>query len=338
MPARLSRRSLLAAAALGGLGACGGGDDRTRSWPARTVAPVASRKVRSADARAVRLLRRLPLGGRDELVGIAFRQGGGEVVVGDGAGVLRGVPLRGGEPSVLADGDGRVWGIAIRGDGRLAWVDDAGVLRVQGRRPLRQATAWLSVAWAPRGDVLAAGSDDGRIVVLRSTERRELRGHELAVLGLAWHPRTGRLGSSDQSGSARVWPSDGGHPIRLDYEDADFGADMNGLTWLPEPHRLATASQDGVVRLWDVARRRVEHRLEGADSWSRPVTLSPAGDLLASSGADGVIRLWDPDTGTARAAIRGDGTTVWGLAWSPDGRGLVSAGSDGALRIYGLPG
>jgi WD40 repeat protein len=337
MPARLTRRSLLAAAALGGLGACGG-EDRPRPRPNRAARPVAGRPVRSADVRGLRLLRRLPLGDSAELVGIAFRPGGGEVAVGDGVGVLRGAPIRGGDPTVLADGDGRVWGVAVRRDGRLAWADGAGVLRIEGRAPVRQAVAWVSVAWAPRGDVLAAGSDDGRIVILRGSDRRELRGHDLAVLGLARHPRTGRLASSDQSGSARVWPHDGGDPIRLDYEKADFGADMNGLTWLHEPHRLATASQDGIVRLWDVVRRRVEHRLEGADGWSRPVALSPAGDLLASSGVDGVIRLWDPETGARRAAVRGDGTTVWGLAWSPDGRALVSAGADGALRVYGLPG
>ena len=61
--------------------------------------------------------------------------------------------------------------------------------------------------------------------------------------------------------------------------------------WLRGPHRMATASRNGIVRRWDVTRRRVEHRLEGADGWSRPVALSPAAELLASSGVDGVIRL-----------------------------------------------
>lgn len=66
----------------------------------------------------------------------------------------------------------------------------------------------LHCAWNPDGTRLAAGFEDGRLLmwdVSSGEVTLSLRGHEARVCELAWSPDGRRLASVDEAGTVRIW-------------------------------------------------------------------------------------------------------------------------------------
>ena len=78
-----------------------------------------------------------------------------------------------------------------------------------------QTPSGFSLSWSPDGSVLAAGTDDGTIVLhhLASGRQRTLMGHQDKVWQLDFHPTQPLLTSSSYDGSMRLWDAHEGKTI-----------------------------------------------------------------------------------------------------------------------------
>jgi WD40 repeat protein len=229
------------------------------------------------------------------------------------------------------------------------------------------------VAFSEDGDLLAAGNDDGGVLVCDSLSGqpvRTLRGHEGRVYAVAFGRGDRILATGSSDGTVRLWDPADGRCLRV--LDGHRGG-VWPMVLSPDGRLLATGDADGVLRLWDVAagqvaRARPGHappiytaaftpdsavlvvgdtttlrRYEIADMAAReldghlgPVyraAFTPEGDMLATGDRGGAVRLWDR-TGRLRHELTGHTGRVYTLAFRPDGGCLASGDTDGQIRLW----
>jgi len=216
-----------------------------------------------------------------------------------------------------------------------------------------------SVAFSPRGGLLASGSWDGTIKLWdvengRFKLKSTLRGDWDEVEAVAFSPdgaTIAGLGTGFDGapfGAVALWKVGDSQARPLVRENGKLDA----IAFSPDGRLLATASGDSrSVTLWDVASGETratmtDHR---GPIWS--VAFSPDGKTLAAASgkvpavahpadADqrGEIKLWDLSRRVPRPhlSLAGHGYGIAAVAFSPDGMTLASGGFDRSVKLWNV--
>ena len=163
------------------------------------------------------------------------------------------------------------------------------------------------------------------------TLRRRLRGHQGAVLTVAYHPTGKVLASGGIDGKVFLWDAATGANLAILKDHKSW---VNGLGFSPDGSLLASCSSDGTVKLWNVAGKSVQATLEGKAAELRSLAWAPDGKRLAVGTRYGTIQVWDIATREKKQTLTGLAGDVWSIAFSPDGSRL--AGVDGDWNRPGL--
>ena len=210
-------------------------------------------------------------------------------------------------------------------------------------RPLAAFTKfpdWVaSVAFSPRGDLLAAGSY-GTISLIDVREKKEMATLEEKsgfVKSLAFSP-DGKLLVGGSYQVAGVW--DVISHMRLRSLKGHRGY-ITGVAFSPDGSRIATSSEDETVRVWDSAQGAAQLTLVGHELPVTGVAFAPGGRMVSSCSGDstrpgikGDIRLWDAASGNALRTITGHSRGLNALAFSPDGKLVASASTDETVKLF----
>ncbi|WP_406396869.1 WD40 repeat domain-containing protein [Streptomyces uncialis] len=208
-----------------------------------------------------------------------------------------------------------------------------------------------SVAYAPKGLLLAAASTDDALVRLWDVRRRgrprplprHLTGHEAPVQSVAFAPDGLTVAAGAEDGTVRLW--DVSAPTRpapvATLPDAHRGGALT-VTFAPDGRTLATGGADGRVRLWNVRDpddvRPAGKPLVAHTGWITSVAFAPDGRALATGSQDGTARLWDvSDRDRARPVgipLTAHGDWVNSVAYSPDDDTLATGGRDRTVRLW----
>jgi WD40 repeat protein len=195
-----------------------------------------------------------------------------------------------------------------------------------------------SVAFDPRGDMLAAGGAD-RTVTLWSYPVGRRFGVPLVV-------SAGIVNSVAVSPDDRLVASTGGVGASVVLTDLRSGRRVSNLrparggasavAFAPRGGLLAVASFGGLIQLWSVpGDRPLGGPLRGHVGEITSIAFNPTGTELVSGGVDGTVRLWDIRThrevGSSLPERFG---AVYSVAVSPDGS-TVAAGTAGrAIELW----
>ena len=233
----------------------------------------------------------------------------------------------------------------------------------------------LSLAYAPAGGAVAAGTAGGRLVLWHpgGHDRRSFR--LAGPVTVVAYDRPGRRLLAVGGGQVTI------RNARTGRQTARISArGVADAAFLGDGKLIVTAGRDGLL-LWRAATGRRIRRLPGsrfdtgvavaADGhtvaaiaggingrvtpWlydtqgvrkpkqlrqrgAKAIGFSPDGRLLASGSADGTTVIWDAHTGARIELLADEGKTVRDLSFSPDSSFLATASSDGAVRVWRIHG
>jgi WD40 repeat protein len=198
----------------------------------------------------------------------------------------------------------------------------------------------FTVAFAPDGRIVAAGSEDFRremddVLWLWNAATGELEAtlaerKGAAIWSIAFSPDGRTLALGSERGVA-LWDVPTGK-VR-----ASLGTDMiRSVAFSPDGTWLASGTADGALRLWNMLTNREQAVKDKHRGIVYSLAFSPDGTILASGGQDGVVRLWNTTTADIVATIRIPQTWVTSVAFSPDGALLATGSSDNLIRLWNV--
>jgi WD40 repeat protein len=135
----------------------------------------------------------------------------------------------------------------------------------------------------------------------------------------------------DLDSRARIWPGDGGPPIKTLQNVAS-------VAFSPSGNELLVADGEATARILQASDGKEIGLLRGHTDIVNDARFSPEGDLIVTSSDDGTVRVWQTATDGAVAALAASGfshrepTSLREAMLASDGR-LVTV-SDGGVRLY----
>lgn len=219
-------------------------------------------------------------------------------------------------------------------------------------------TGILCVAFAPDGETLVSGSEDGVMRLWQVGDWVPL--HTLAqpgtVLSVAFVPDGTTLASWSNDGWVRLWQVSDGKLLRMLEGHVD---QVWGIAFSSDGQTLASGSGDGTVRLWRVvdwaplrtlkwyARQRVtdeplahalnymRQAMRKYTGWINNFAFSPDGQIIALGLSHYIaLGLWQVSDGTPLRWLMGHKDWVHGVAFSSNGQILASGSRDQTVRLW----
>jgi WD40 repeat protein len=208
------------------------------------------------------------------------------------------------------------------------------------KRPLTgHTTNIVSVAFSRDGTLVAAGAEDGSIVVWHVQSERQLGTLEgkSGTVNCFFEPNGRDLLSGSADGTITQWDL---LPMKMiDTPVEHIGASISSIFLSPDGYVRSLAAQDNRVLIIDVNNDPpLGHRITvSSDVGSSNVALSPDGRFLAFSGEFGGILEWDFTRSELKGAPLSDHSRkVTSLAYAPDGKVLVSGSVDGSVIFWDM--
>ncbi len=196
--------------------------------------------------------------------------------------------------------------------------------------------------FAPTGEYLAAGGNDGSVYVWNLQQPDHptlLTGHTDHIYSLAFSPDGKRLVTGSVDNSARLWDVELGEHITILPMDEHHGS----IKVLFSPcGNLIAGGMNNEIRLWCAEKLTTLRIIPQPEDSKRILALafSPCGNYLASGtwwekGMQKMaIRLWDVATGENIHTFWGQNSDVQSLAFSPNGNMLASGSFDGTILVW----
>jgi WD40 repeat protein/serine/threonine protein kinase len=247
--------------------------------------------------------------------------------------------LPSGEPGpVLRGHTDRIEGLAIAPDGRSAATAAAGQdgtvrlwdLKTGAARFVRSDLSF-SVAFAPDGRTLAAGSNAGVIHLWRLTDGAPVQllsreGEKIECV--AFSPDGQMLASGGGDGMVRLWDVHSGAFRRQAHQR---GGRLWSIAFAPDGRELVAGGEDGRLYVW--GQRAITagpQFLDDGDLPIRSVAFAPDGETLTAVSYGGCLSSWD---------LRADGAVRRPSRYSsPQGPTSVRYGRDDTLAVGGADG
>ena len=192
-----------------------------------------------------------------------------------------------------------------------------------------------SLAVAPDGDTLLAGTNTGEVLLLDVNGKKKprfLRSYGGGSTREVAFSSDGELVSACSTNlSVQVWR------VKTGLEAVTLrGAptDIRSIAFGKDGKTIVGGGSDRTVRAWDTDTGKVLWENKNHKGAVFSVAVSPDGNTIASAGSDCVIRLCDATTGKAIDPPTGHGHSVTRVCFSPDGRYVASGGEDATVRLW----
>ncbi|KAJ3195929.1 Talin-1 [Irineochytrium annulatum] len=149
-----------------------------------------------------------------------------------------------------------------------------------------------------------------------------VRGHDMAISAVKFHPKKMMLATVSDDKTWKVWGFPSGDIIMSGGAHKSWISDCD---FHPRGAHLATSSGDGTVRLWDF-----DDHTQAV--WS--CAFHDSGDFLVSSSMDHTAKLWDITTGKCRQTFRNHADSVNHVGFIPFTNTVFTGSGDKTLSLW----
>jgi WD40 repeat protein len=216
--------------------------------------------------------------------------------------------------------------------------DDLTVWDTGSGKPLGRIApgSWTtSLAFAPAGDLLFSGHDDGTVRIWNARTLQPagaIPAHPLPISALAIRKNAPELATAGEDRLIRIWDLKSGQCAQTLAGHTDR---IPALAWQPAGDMLISAGWDTTARVWAPPSPDPVILLNSHSEQVYALAFSRDGRLLACSDSDDTIHVWDdPRKGKTLFILRGHEEEIRCLAFSPDGKRLASAGADHVVHVW----
>ncbi len=189
------------------------------------------------------------------------------------------------------------------------------------------------ISWSPDGGVLAAGCEDGGVLLtdaVTGLPLRTLRGHHGRVYAVRYAPGGQLLFTAASDGTLRGW-----NPVTGDCVMTVELSDSGGVWPLAVGRSMVAAgTEDGIVRLIEPRTGRIRQKLTCSPGLVYTVAFSPDGGQVATGDSAGDVTLWDVPSGEPVHRFQVPGRPVFRVAFSPDGSLLACGDASGTISLW----
>ena len=210
----------------------------------------------------------------------------------------------------------------------------------------RSAVQALDVVTAADGVLVAAGSENGHVRVMRENRQGawelvcELALHTRPVLDIVFSPDGSLVASASEDRWSRVVNVAGCGGENPKIVDLVGHADtVRSVRFFPDGQRLVTASLDRTARVWGADGKLVQV-LTGHDNFVYYAEPSPDGNWILTASRDGTLGFWQspgPDAPTQASPYLILSSELKGVTFatfSPDGRYIGAAYWRNAAQLW----
>ncbi|PAY17506.1 hypothetical protein CKO51_20800 [Rhodopirellula sp. SM50] len=191
--------------------------------------------------------------------------------------------------------------------------------------------AW-SVAVHPSGNVVASGTESGRVVLCDLDSGRVIRTFDsksTSVWSVAFSPDGELVSAASQSPSIRQWK------VRTGQETAGFFGHENfarEVAYSPDGSKLASVSFDRTARVWEVSTGSEIASFPEHEQWVECLAWSPDGSRVATGSRH--IRIQRVDTRHGHRSINDHFGRIVCVAVAHDESLIATGAADGICRIW----
>jgi WD40 repeat protein len=191
----------------------------------------------------------------------------------------------------------------------------------------------LSVAFSPKGDLVAIGTRDGvaRIFDVRTFETRAiLRGHRGGIRSVFFDPTGKLLATASHDATIRIWNL---NTKALVQELLGHTNAVRAAVFSSDGSRVVSGSKDGTVRYWEKETGRVVKTVSLNAGEVFSLALNGRG-LIAVGCADGSIHIWKMGEESKQWTFQGHKGPVFAVNINASNDLIVSGGEDLTIRIW----
>lgn len=193
----------------------------------------------------------------------------------------------------------------------------------QSENSIPQPDLIQGLAYAPNGQFLAVGLDNGAIRLVEIQTQREVfmrQGHTNKVWGVAFSPDGKLIASASWDGTVRLWDSTNGQEVHVLQAHTDK---VFSVAFSPDGKLVASGDRKGVVNLWEVGSGKLLHSIQLFRNIVYAVAFSPDSRKLATANYDNNAAILDVATGQHLKTLKHE-TQVLTVAFSPDNKYLAT--------------
>jgi WD40 repeat protein len=191
-----------------------------------------------------------------------------------------------------------------------------------------------AIAWSPQGQILAACSANGEVMIWRVGETmNEISlqpGNGKSLDCLAFSHDGQFLAATGQNAEVKIWRFQPDKPELVSILKNDC-AWIDRMVWSPTTNQLAF-SLGRIVQIWNAENGSVEATLNFDTSSVLDITWHPNGESLAVAGYQ-EVKIWMAENWQDEPSLLPVDSASLIISWSPDGKYIASANMDRSITI-----